>query len=174
MIVAAPLGCGKQRRHHAEALDKCGEGDFAAAASIYRTILESDPENAFFLNNTGWALFRNGDVEVARKYLTEALANCSGSRLESAIRTNLRMVEVFRDARGLMEGSDFEAALPKLDTLLEEYGATELAMKHKALCLEKLGRPKDAVTLWKKLLKRYKNKAFETHYVQLAKQRLGL
>jgi len=164
LTVIGLLGCGKQQRQHREAIEKSYQGDFSSAASIYRSILKSDPGNPFFLNNLGWALFRDGEVEAADRCLRQARASCRRSSLEAAIATNLQMVKTFRDAKALMEDAKSQAAMFQFDRLLQEYGARELATKYKALCLERLGRREDAIRLREALARRPKRSAFVTHY----------
>jgi Flp pilus assembly protein TadD len=174
LIGLALAGCSEQERRYAEAVERSRQGDFPAAIAIYRDIVRSDPENPRFLNNLGWALFRDGDVDEGLSSLLDAQNRSADGSLSRMIQTNLDMVRTFQSGKKHMENADFEAALSDFERLLDTYGATEIAVQHKALCLEKLDRQSEAKTLWQSLLSMYKDRSFRSHYADLARKKLGI
>ncbi len=166
------FGCSKHDQQYHKATFYTHQSDFAAAISIYENIVASDAQNAFFLNNLGWALFRNGDIQAGLEKLVQAQKKSTDSKLTEAIKLNLEMVNLWQRGNEYMENANFEAALAEFEPLIKTYGAKEIGLKYKALCLEQLGRTIEAKKSWEELFSIYKGASFESHYAKLAKEKL--
>jgi tetratricopeptide (TPR) repeat protein len=53
--------------------DRLQAGDFKAAAAAFERAQSADPNNAYLLTLTGWALLQGGDASAAAKYFDTAV-----------------------------------------------------------------------------------------------------
>ena len=143
------------------------------AIRILKEILTIEKENPHYLNNLGWALFRNENFDEAMVVLEKAKAKCKSKILIDSIKTNLFMVSTFQKGKELLQGKNYDVAVIEFEKVTSKYNTKELELKYFALCCEGMGKYDEANEKWEKIVDMNEGSETPNKFYLLATEKLS-
>ncbi len=131
-------GCGKVSKLHNKAVDAIAVGDYDEAVELFGQAVELKPESAFYLNNLGWALFRNDNLDSALIVLERARRKAKAENLVKSIEVNRFLVNSFLRMRRHLDDGEFGLAKDEMEKVLNRYSAGPIGDKYLAEIFEGL------------------------------------
>ena len=143
--------------------------DYNNANKYYLEILAQQPNNQEALVNSAWAYYSLGDYTnsklMANKILAYDKTNAQAKELLASIDEN-EYSNQLQEAISYYENNEFAKSYAILDKYLTKKPQDEYAMYYKALNLEGLKKPNDAIKQYKTLISKSPN--FAPAYYSLA------
>lgn len=143
--------------------------DFSNANKYYEEILKNQPDNLEILTSSAWAYYSVKDYNNAKAVANRILALNKNNQdakniladIESAQNSNLLQTIISQ-----YESGDYTAALVSANNYLSKQPHDEYGLYYKALILDGLKKPNDALKVYKSIIS--KNPNFAEAYYSLA------
>ena len=143
--------------------------DYRNANKYYLEVLKSEPNNLEALSNSAWAYYSLGDYNNSKLSANKILAydknNKNALDLINSINEQQYSTQL-QEAIGYFEKGEFGKSYTLLDKYLTSKPNDEYALYYKALNLEEMKKPQDAIKQYKLLIS--KNSSFAPAYYSLA------
>ncbi|MBQ4646102.1 MAG: tetratricopeptide repeat protein [Candidatus Gastranaerophilales bacterium] len=144
-------------------------GDYNFANKYYQEVLRIEPNNLEALSNSAWAYYNSGDYNnsklMANKILAYDKTNKNAQDLLNNIYENEYSTQL-QEAISLYEQGQFGKSYAILDSYLTKKSNDNYAMYYKALNLEEMKKPNDAIKQYKTIISKDSN--FAPAYYSLA------
>ena len=164
-------GCIKTDRLHNQAIEEVSQGNYDEAIKTWNKILSIKKDKPLYLNNLGWVLFRNDNLEEAKTTLEKAKLKCNNKRLMNSININLFMVTAFIKGKKFLQEKNYEKAITEFEKVSAEYDTNEMEKKYLALCYEGMGKTDLAKDLWTEIIESYENSDIKNKFYLLAQEK---
>ena len=143
--------------------------DYRNANKYYLEVLKEQPNNLEALSNSAYAYYSIGDYNSAKLMANKILAyektNATAQELLNTIYENEYSTQL-QEAFNLYEKGDYNKSFALIDSYLAKKPNDSYAMYYKALNLEELKKPQDAIKQYKALIS--KDSSFAPAYYSLA------
>lgn len=135
-------------------------GDYNSANKYYQEVLKTQPNNLEALSNSAWAYYNAQDYNnsklMANKILAYDKTNKNAQELLNSIYENEYSTKL-QEAINLYEQGQFGKSYAILDSYLVNKPNDSYAMYYKALNLEEMKKPNDAIKQYKNLIAKDSN-----------------
>lgn len=166
-------GCSEVGTLRYDSIQEIESGNYEEAIRILKEILTIEKENPRYLNNLGWALFRNEDFDEAKVVLEKAKAKCKSKVLRDSIKINLDMVSTFQRGKKLLQEKKYDEAVIEFEKVTSKYNTKELELKYFALCYEGMGKYEEANEKWEKIVDMHEGSETPNKFYLLATEKLS-
>lgn len=145
--------------------------DFNNANKYYLEILNTEPNNKEAILNSAWAYYSLNDTNNAKLKVQNLLniepTNANAKELLAQI-NQLENSKILNDGISFYEKNDFNSALNVFNKYLNQNPNDIYAMYYKALCLDELKKPNDAIKQYKAIIAKDVNYADAYYSLALA------
>ena len=164
--------CSKVDKLSSRAIEESNTGNYEGAIKIWNEILDLKKDNPTYLNNLGWVLFRNDNLQEAKATLEKAKLKCNNKQLKKSIEVNIFMVETYMNGKKLLQEKAYDKALEFFKKISSKYDTNEMEKKYLALCYEGMGKIDMAKEQWMKIIESYQSSDVQNKFFKMAKEKI--